>query len=268
METPRTRPLFLGLLLALAPALRAVTIADDFEHYANGATLRGGQTDFGAPGRGWLSVWRTSQSADTTTVAAISAATPLDSGRRYFSVRVQTPAGQPAAAGSLSRAYDTAAVSSGGETPLAIGFTFRADRTNPALCYNLFDSRTRASFPNRGRTSWQLVASDGVWLVGDGPGALAPAGVPFRDNVTYQIVVTVHPDTKTWSVTLSDGTRPVTVGGLGFRSPSWETDDDLPGARWLIFGVSENTPGGAPTTGAAATFSVDAIFIGGPALHP
>ncbi len=78
----------------------------------------------------------------------------------------------------------------------------------------------------RGGTSW-------TWINGDktGKGPLVNSGMPVTPGTTYHFKLTVRPESKTWSVSIDNGTTRVESGELGFRGKGEEP------SRVLYFGA-------------------------------
>ena len=238
-------------------------ISDTFDTHAAGAAFTTGQT-LGVALDGWAYGWRTA-SAYSTTTGTVATTPVLKAGHR-LSASVSTQAGKTYSGGAVTRPYVASRITG----TFDLSFHFRPDSASSNLSYVLFDTSVRTAVPGSSST-WQIASVNGTWRVYDGatnggPNAYIDTGVPVTLGATYVFAITVNLTARTWGVTILDGTETTlaTRTGLNWRTSTFATDTtEVIGGRWLNFSAQE-VLGGATTTGATGTFSLDALFVHAP----
>lgn len=243
---------YLGLvLLCLAGIAGAVMISEPFDVFPNG-------------GNDWSGDWGQATGSETIQTVALSSDSDLEGGDgSYMTYRTNTT-------GSATGVYRdfAGAVGSGIYTMV---FNVRMDDLGDfyggnSLTGERIQLRTETS---TGTTShgtnggWLIMASPGLsndnWYVYEGNVEAFPngfnranfvdSGIPVVEGKVYTMMVTAYPATRTYDVTIDDGTTIFTYTGAEYRSISTNPADRL------VF--SNNMRAGVP----AIQMAVDSIHI-------
>jgi len=249
------------LTLAMLPAARAFTAAEDFDSYTAPTTFTNnaltGAAGAGAAGDGWLNGWRTSTSTGLAQSVGVVNNTPVNSGGNYLSATITTKSdGTGKDSTSVARAYDAGGVV-GSATELTIGFDFRVDSIDATnMRYDLFENETRATGATS--ASYNFRAIGGVWNYFDGESLVATT-MSFNAGVTYSFSIVLDTVNSTYAFSIDNGTTSVVASDVAFRTAGFATDTAAGSedGRWLTFNANENNN----VLGQSTTFSLDNISI-------
>ncbi len=261
---PNRNHAFLHALAALLFAGRAAAgvIAADME---GGAGTGAPDQVPGIAGAGWTGAW-TNGNLAVSNIAFAAADTPslTPNSGRFLSATV---AAVNADAG-LGRQFNTSSATLGvdGKKAVAIKFDFRLDSANSGF------TGSTEHITLQGNTGG-LVSSSGTstWMIRVAPGAtprwgcynggrdggsysatrIVDAGMSALPGVTYSFTINLDPATRTYSVSIANGTDTVNVGGLGFRTSSATLGD--------TFGIFARKDSAADTL----AFALDRLSIVG-----
>lgn len=226
--------------LAVKPATEAAPSGFPYQIQANftpGNMATHVDGYLGQAGAGWLDAWRTMVSSGTfsNTVVATS---PLKASGNYLDVNFSiTGTTATSGIGTTGRKFDTRIVND--TLPHTISFDLRPDTTllngsDKVLVFG--DIGTNYAFSTGATNTFvimgQLSGSTSTWWVQNGNkaggGTSVNTGMAMTAGVVYGFAINVDPASRSWTVTIDNGTTQYQSGTLGFRaSPSPEAGNSL-----------------------------------------
>ncbi|WP_269524524.1 hypothetical protein [Coraliomargarita parva] len=215
-----------SLATTLAPTATGATIDANFSD-GNSTTLVDAYT--GIAGDGWLSSWSfgTNAPADTSFTNSVINTSQLNSGGNYLSYDMSYTGGSTSQ-GMVVRHFDSATVST--VEPIRYTFDYRIDTalTNTTQRYSIYNRIDGTATGTDSSLTWAIQAvydgSSGMtWYLWDGNGAggvnsIFDTGFSAVEGTTYSMTVDVDPASKSWAVSITDGTNTYTSDSIGFRA--------------------------------------------------
>jgi len=249
-------------LCALIPITRVKAIVADFSD-GNTSVLVDGYA--GAAGSGWLSGWtlnRTS-SANVSFSNSVSTAAPLGSSGNYLSVQVSNASSSVDYGGAVVRAFDPAVVDHA--SPYVLRFDFRGDSVIPSVSadtnsdYAIFGSASNSAAQLDANTTWglavRMAGGSTQWRYYNGS-TLVETGVLYSPGSVYRVALSVNPQAKTYSFTISEG-------GNIYQSPANISFRNLStGVNRVFFSAKDDKDHVG-----SVNFSLDRVQIEAPAAH-
>ena len=253
------KSLALALVVACVPG--ALSAAVSTLGFTGGTGTASFDQYTGIAGGGWNGAWGSSGTASTV---AVSSTTPIGSGGNYLSViNTNTTGDSP-----IYRQFDSTL----GQSVTAayqVSYSLRLDTlgnfNNVNDYISLSDSATSggtsttSSFFIRAFGAVSGTANAGVWAFYNGPqngggynsNLWINSSMALTAGTTYSFTINIDPTTKTYSVSIFDGSTTATATGLGFRSNSFS------GGSYLNF----TTRNDAATTSDTIAYSLDNISV-------
>jgi hypothetical protein len=257
--------LTLAVLVAIIPLVHGAEVA------TLGFTDENGATSFDqypgtASGGGWDTAWALNTAVGGTgaTTAIVSHADPIGAGGRYLAVTSTATTDS-----ALNRSFDGTMAGQLITAPYRVIFDFRVDALasfNTATSYititdNVVNSagsiNTGSSFIIRAHGAMNGTAKALVWSFYDGEknnGAFkstrfSSSTMGLTAGTTYSFVIDVYPASRTYNVSIDDGTFMVVAKELGFRKSTAR------GGDYLVFNTKNNPSGGS------ISYSLDNISV-------
>jgi len=213
----------------------------------------------GTSGAGWLDGWSTHTSSSTFT-NIVSAASPLRSGGNYLAATLNVTGTATSASGAIGRKFDTRAVND--TLPYSVAFDIRLDSamangSDKLLAFG--DVSTSYVFSTGSGNTFciQGIYNGGspVWTLLNGSrdgsgGSTVNTGVALTQGAVYRFLVNVDPPSRSWTVSIDDGSSTYQSGALGYRAAS-----SSEGGNTLYFGAAVRN------TTAHLSYSLDHVVV-------
>jgi hypothetical protein len=216
----------------------------------------------GSTGGGWDTTWATSGTASTVSVINTN---PISGGGNYLSVGNTNTTGDA----PIFRSFDGAASGQLITSPYRVSYSLRVDtlgnfnNTNDYI--SLSDNTTtggagtNSTFLIRAYGATTGTATGGVWAFHNGTqngtfstNLFQSSTMAVTAGVTYSFTIDVNPLTRTYDVSIYDGSTTVSATGLGFRKSA------NTGADYLNF----TTKNDVASASDSIIYSLDNIAVG------
>jgi len=216
-----------ALCFAIMPHAQGALIQADFDHGGSDASPNTTDIDAypGTVGGGWTSAWNKPGSAGTKTAAVVNTS-PFGIGGNYLTLNVSGNANQD---GFVQRSYGSP-VDLTERHIVSFDYRLQADAFSTGQdIVQLWDVASGVSWyiiAYGDRNNWQVYNGDRA----DGGftfSRVLDTGMPFTPGTDYSFEIDVKPTTRSWDVTISDGTLSQTMTNLGFRTSAFSARGNL-----------------------------------------
>jgi hypothetical protein len=221
------------LLLAFGCVVTSAGAGTITAHFEGGAGTSATDQVPGVAGSGWTGPWSTGTLSSTNTAFTAASTSPLTtSGGQYLRAVITATNTDSGVGRPFTNNNGTTGVD--GTKPVTISFDFRLDASNAGFTgsnEHITLNGNSDLVSSSGSTTWliRLVGgSNPVWQFYNGgrdggsfnSSLLVSSGMNAVPGVTYTFKLSITPATRTYSITLTNGSSTVTVNNLGFRTSS------------------------------------------------
>ncbi len=229
--------LILATALIAAAQVRGASITADFE---GGAGTAAPDQLPGMSGAGWTGPWTSGNLASNNVTLTNTDTAPLATGAGRY---LRTAITAVNADSGVGRSFNTSAPPTGIDPtkPVTVRFSFRLDATNSGFTgatEHITLNGNSGLVSSSGSTTWLIRIPSGTspkWQCYNGArdsgsfsaSRLVDSGMAVVPGTTYDFTIEANPATRTYAVTINNGSTTASVTNLGFRTSTASLGDTI-----------------------------------------